>query len=102
MAPVGRYLEDSLVPFNLPRVDDSDNGTILGQKEFRSKYIGDSLKVNSTFHGATLRFPILLLSGLLKRHILQPFEACGFFHPNRGNHLQGNVQVYNVRIPVKF
>ena len=41
-------------------------------------------------------------SGLLKRYILQPFD--GFFNTNiKGHHhLQGNVQVYNVRIPVSF
>ena len=41
------------------------------------------------------------LTGLLRRYILQPVETCCFFHRNKkGNHhLQGNVQVYHVRIP---
>ena len=40
-----------------------------------------------------------LFPRLLRRYILRPFEAWPF--PLRGNHHgQGNVQVYNVRIPV--
>ena len=40
--------------------------------------------------------------GLLKRYMLQPFEPCFFFNTKikRNHHLQGNAQVYNVRIPV--
>ena len=36
--------------------------------------------------------------GLLDRFLLQPVETCGFFNTQIHN-LQGNVQVYNVRIP---
>ena len=41
-------------------------------------------------------------AGLLKRYILQAFEAWLFQHQHKGghHHVQGNVQVYNVRIPV--
>ena len=44
------------------------------------------------------------LTGLLKRHMLQPFETCCFFNTKiqGSHHLQGNVQVYNVRIRVSF
>ena len=41
-------------------------------------------------------------SGLLKRYILHAFETWRFFNTKikENHHLQGNVQVYNVRIPV--
>ena len=55
---------------------------------------GDELLVSRT--------PKLKQGSEKKRYMLQPFETCGLFIKIKGNHhLQGNVQVYNVRIPVK-
>ena len=47
-------------------------------------------------------YPTNILTGLLKRYILQPFETCGFFNTEiKGNrHLQvAMFNAYNVRIP---
>ena len=39
------------------------------------------------------------MAGLLKRYVLQPFETWLSTKIKGKHHVQGNVQVYNVRIP---
>ena len=50
-------------------------------------------------------YPVLeMIRAPEKISMLPPFETCGFFNTktkgNGNRHVQGNVQVYNVRIPV--
>ena len=83
----------------------ASNSTDWGKTacRFRVSGVGVGNQRKVTQNGAVLKFSHIPISetGLLKKIHFAHLKH-GFFHQNIGHlHLQGNVQVYNVRIPEK-